>query len=85
MPIDTLKIDMEFIRDLESDPQSAAIVSTIVTLGHNLKLNVVAEGIEKKRQLEFLQKIKCNEGQGYFFSKPLSEEKFEQFLKENIN
>jgi EAL domain-containing protein (putative c-di-GMP-specific phosphodiesterase class I) len=85
LPINTLKIDMAFIRDLDTDPQSAAIASAIVTLGHNLKLNVVAEGIEKKSQLEYLRKIECDEAQGYFYSKPLTSDEFENFLNNYYN
>ncbi|MDT8858655.1 EAL domain-containing protein [Alkalihalobacillus sp. MEB130] len=71
-PIDTLKIDQSFVREL-SDQDGETIVKTIISMAHNLKLNVVAEGIETKEQLIFLQQHLCNEGQGYFFSKPVPE------------
>ncbi|MDJ0557313.1 MAG: PAS domain S-box protein [Microcoleaceae cyanobacterium MO_207.B10] len=73
-PINTLKIDGSFIRRLNSDTlggQPLKIVSAIITLAHNLGLEVIAEGVETKYQMEQLQQLKCEQGQGYLFSKPL--------------
>ncbi|WP_096199934.1 sensor domain-containing protein [Bacillus sp. FJAT-45350] len=70
-PVDTLKIDQSFVRELSNGTSDATIVKTIIAMAHNLNLNVVAEGIETKEQLVFLQEHNCNEGQGYFFSKPV--------------
>lgn len=70
-PVDTLKIDQSFVRELADHTSDATIVKTIISMAHNLKLSVVAEGIETKEQLIFLQKHLCNEGQGYLFSQPV--------------
>ena len=71
LPIDALKIDQSFVREATSDPDDAALVMAIITLAHNLRLRVVAEGVETEDQLRFLQLLRCDEIQGYFFSKPL--------------
>jgi diguanylate cyclase (GGDEF)-like protein len=72
-PLDTLKIDREFVRDCVSDPNAAAIAQAIVSLAHNLSLKVVAEGVEAQQQLNFLASVGCDEMQGYYFSRPVSE------------
>lgn len=77
LPINKLKIDQLFIRELPNDPNDVAIVQTIITMAHHMKLEVVAEGVETKEQLEFLQKHLCHIVQGYLFSKPLTVEEFE--------
>lgn len=71
LPIDALKIDQSFVREATTDPDDAALVMAIITLAHNLRLRVVAEGVETEDQLRFLQLLRCDEIQGYFFSKPL--------------
>ncbi|HET6976124.1 MAG TPA: EAL domain-containing protein [Pyrinomonadaceae bacterium] len=71
LPIDALKIDQSFVREATSDPDDAALVMAIITLAHNLRLKVIAEGVETEDQLRFLQLLRCDEIQGYFFSKPL--------------
>jgi EAL domain-containing protein (putative c-di-GMP-specific phosphodiesterase class I) len=70
LPIDTLKVDRAFVSGVTSDPHDAALVRAIVTLAQNLNLRVVAEGIETEEQLDFLRLLRCEEGQGYLFSKP---------------
>ena len=70
LPIDVLKIDQSFVRDATTDPDGAALVMAIITLAHNLRLRVVAEGVETAEQLRFLQLLRCDEIQGYFFSRP---------------
>ncbi|MBS4099528.1 MAG: EAL domain-containing protein [Sulfuricella sp.] len=80
--IDRLKIDMSFVRDITRDPNSAAIALAIVSLSHNLKLSVIAEGVETEAQLNFLRARGCDEMQGYYFSKPLPAAAFEQMLRE---
>lgn len=75
-PVDTLKIDQSFVSELLTNPYDETIVKTIISMAHNLNLNVVAEGIETKEQLVFLQEHLCDEGQGYFFSKPLTATEF---------
>jgi len=70
-PIGTLKIDKSFIHDLLDDFNNAEIVSTIVAMGHNLSMTVVAEGVETEAQLAYLRDIGCDEAQGYLFSRPI--------------
>jgi EAL domain-containing protein (putative c-di-GMP-specific phosphodiesterase class I)/FixJ family two-component response regulator len=79
-PIDTLKIDIAFIREVTSNPQDAAITRTIIELAHSLKLRVVAEGVETQAQLEFLREAGCDQIQGYLFSRPLPMKELERLL-----
>jgi EAL domain-containing protein (putative c-di-GMP-specific phosphodiesterase class I) len=73
-PIDILKIDRSFVSGLTTDPDDATIVSTIIAMAHNLKMNVVAEGVETSRQLQFVDQQGCEEVQGFFFSQPIAPE-----------
>jgi EAL domain-containing protein (putative c-di-GMP-specific phosphodiesterase class I) len=77
LPVDTLKIDRSFVIDMTAGPEGLALVSTIITLAHSLKLKVVAEGVETEEQSRLLRLLKCDEMQGYLFSKPLPREIFE--------
>ncbi len=79
-PIDTLKIDQSFVRDIGEEEDSETIVSLIISMAHTLKLRVVAEGVETKKQLAFLKEQKCDLLQGYLFSKPVPAEQFEKLL-----
>jgi diguanylate cyclase (GGDEF)-like protein/PAS domain S-box-containing protein len=79
-PIQTLKIDRSFIRDLTSDPNDAQLVGTIILMAHNLGITVVAEGVESQEQLEWLKQCGCEQIQGYLFSKPLPAETFLTFV-----
>jgi diguanylate cyclase (GGDEF)-like protein len=78
-PIDTLKIDQSFMQDIDSDA-GEAIVSAIIAMGTSLKQRVVAEGIETPQQLAFLQSHLCDEGQGYYFGRPVAAEEFATLL-----
>jgi EAL domain-containing protein (putative c-di-GMP-specific phosphodiesterase class I) len=80
-PIDKLKIDRSFIRDVSSDMDDAAIVRATIGLAHNLRLSVVAEGVETADQLQFLRSLGCDEYQGYFKSQPLTPHDFERMLR----
>lgn len=80
LPIDILKIDKSFIDDVTTNENDAALVVAIITLAHNLNLRVVAEGVETEDQLKFLQDLKCDEWQGYLFSKPVPAEEFGKLL-----
>ena len=71
MPIDTIKIDRSFVRDLETDPEDRAIIQAIIAMAHSLELQVTAEGVETRGQLEALARMGCDEYQGYLFSRPL--------------
>ncbi len=81
-PIDKLKIDIAFVREVTSNPDDAAIVLAIINMAHSLKLRVVAEGVETDAQLSYLRRHGCDEMQGYYFSRPLPEAEFEQMLRD---
>jgi len=83
-PIDTLKIDIAFIREVTTNPQDAAITRTIIELAHSLSLQVVAEGVETQAQLAFLKDAGCDQIQGYLFSRPLPAATLERLLLERL-
>ncbi|MEJ7849048.1 MAG: EAL domain-containing protein [Pyrinomonadaceae bacterium] len=80
LPVDVLKIDRSFIRDLTNSPDDSAMVSAILTLAHNLNLEVVAEGVETEEQLAMLKTMKCDEWQGYLCSKPIVADSLKDLL-----
>lgn len=80
-PIDVLKIDRTFIKDIGTDADDEAIVKSIITLAHSLKLHVIAEGVETPAQLAFLAQLGCDEFQGFYFSKPLAPTVFGHMLE----
>ncbi|WP_022851842.1 EAL domain-containing protein [Limisalsivibrio acetivorans] len=82
IPIDTLKIDKSFIMNIENDEDSRAIVRTVVQLAHNLNISVVAEGVESAEHVRLLNEMECELAQGYFFSRPVPADEFEEFLSE---
>ena len=75
-PIDNIKIDRSFIKDIPRNADDATITRTIIDMTHNLRLRVVAEGVETAAQLDFLRWHGCDEMQGYYFSRPLAEDAF---------
>jgi diguanylate cyclase (GGDEF)-like protein/PAS domain S-box-containing protein len=79
-PIDVLKVDQSFVRDITIDPDDAAIVASIISLAHSLRLQVIAEGVETAEQLDYLQGNDCDVMQGYHFSRPLPADQLEQML-----
>lgn len=81
LPIDVIKIDKSFINDLPNDADDAALTIAIISLGHNLRLKVVAEGVEKEEQLQFLRRLGCDEYQGFYFSKPVVVPDFEILMR----
>ena len=85
LPIDTLKLDRSFVSGAPTDANDEALVMAIVTLAHNLGLKVVAEGIETSEQLNLLRLLRCDEGQGYFFSRPQPPEVLERALFEALS
>jgi diguanylate cyclase (GGDEF)-like protein len=82
-PLDKLKIDQSFIQGIAAGGENAAIVKAIIYLGHSLNLQVIAEGIELKEQADFLTTNNCNEGQGYYFDRPLTAEAFKTFVTQH--
>jgi diguanylate cyclase (GGDEF)-like protein/PAS domain S-box-containing protein len=80
-PIDALKIDQSFVRQITTVPDETTIVTAVISMGRSLKLRVVAEGVETKEELEFLQAHQCEEAQGYYFSRPVAAQQFAELLK----
>jgi len=80
-PVDTLKIDQSFVRDIDGENEEGPLVSAIIAMGKSLKLNVIAEGIETPLQLAFLRSRHCTEGQGYYLNRPLPALEFAALLK----
>ena len=83
-PIDTLKVDRSFIRDIPQDPEDKAITEAIIAMGKSLNLTVVAEGVETLEQQTFLHDHHCDEMQGFYFSRPIDSEQFAELLRRRI-
>jgi diguanylate cyclase (GGDEF)-like protein/PAS domain S-box-containing protein len=84
-PIDTLKIDKSFVDDVTTSANDAAIALSVISLAHNLNMQVIAEGVETREQVQFLTERGCDEMQGYFFSRPVNAEEFTVLLRERRN
>lgn len=84
-PISALKIDQSFVRDISRNGDDAAIVNAIIALGHSLGMNVIAEGVETVEQLDYLRTMKCDEIQGYLFSRPVPGEEMTRLLQKGVS
>ena len=82
-PIDALKIDRTFVSDIPTDIDDAAITHAIISMGHSLRLRVVAEGVETEEQLKFLRAQECDEAQGNYISMPLPAAEIEAMLRQH--
>lgn len=85
LPVDILKIDQSFIRDIDTNSNSSSLTKAIVSLGHDLNLKVIAEGVETNKQLSLMKQQSCDLVQGYIFSKPLNYEQTENYLNTYIH
>jgi|GEM_PF-2639065 len=83
-PIDTLKVDRSFIRNISQDSEGRAMIEAIINMGKTLSLTVVAEGVETQEQEDFLREHVCDEMQGYYFSKPIQPDQFADLLREHV-
>ena len=83
-PIDALKIDQSFVRQITTAPDETTIVTAVISMGRSLKLRVVAEGVETQEELAFLQAHQCDEAQGYYFSRPVPPQQFARLLRTGI-
>ena len=84
-PLDTLKIDRSFVQEIGSTDGTGIIVRAVIAMGSSLNHRVIAEGVEQQSQLTFLQEQLCEEGQGYFFSRPLEVAQFAALLQTGIS
>ena len=83
-PIDALKIDQSFVRQVTTSPDETSIVTAIISMGRSLGLRVIAEGVETQEELAFLQAHQCDEAQGYYFSRPIPPQQFANLLEAGI-
>jgi EAL domain-containing protein (putative c-di-GMP-specific phosphodiesterase class I) len=83
-PIDALKIDQSFVRQITTVPDETIIVEAVISMGRSLKLRVIAEGVETQEQLAFLQAHQCDEAQGYYFSRPVLPHQFANMLETSL-
>jgi EAL domain-containing protein (putative c-di-GMP-specific phosphodiesterase class I) len=84
MPLDSLKIDISFIRDIPNDADDAEIVAAIIAMAHRLDLQVVAEGVENEEQVRFLRTLGCDQIQGYLVGRPLSADNIASLLDRKL-
>ncbi|MEG0216144.1 MAG: EAL domain-containing protein, partial [Hungatella sp.] len=81
--VDILKIDMNFLSDFKQSKRSAIILASVVQMAEQLNMQVIAEGVETKEQMEYLRSIGCDKIQGYYYSKPLNPTEYEALLDQN--
>jgi diguanylate cyclase len=81
LPVNSLKIDKSFIHNVVNEPDKASIVSTIISLGHALRLEVIAEGVETEQQAQLLRLLRCDQIQGYLISRPVPADDIAALLK----
>lgn len=81
LPVQSLKIYRSFIITMRDDPNTMTLVSTMISLAHSLRLKVIAEGVDSEEQARYLRLLRCDEMQGYLFSKPLPPEQFVELLR----
>jgi diguanylate cyclase (GGDEF)-like protein len=81
LPFDKLKIDQSFIRNLKTETKGAAIVSAIISMSHSLGMSVIAEGVEQKEHMQMLLQMRCDHVQGFYISRPLTADKFADFIR----
>jgi EAL domain-containing protein (putative c-di-GMP-specific phosphodiesterase class I) len=82
--VDTLKIDGSFVHQLGEDPQDTAIVKSVIDLARTLRLSITAEGVETAGQLQQLEALGCDRGQGYYFARPISHEEVDRLLARGV-
>jgi EAL domain-containing protein (putative c-di-GMP-specific phosphodiesterase class I) len=82
--MDVLKIDQSFVRQITTAPDETSIVTAMISMGRSLDLRVVAEGVETREELAFLQERQCDEAQGFYFSRPVAAEQFAKLLSTGI-
>ena len=85
LPVDKLKIDQSFIRNIAADPDNAAVVRAVISIGRSMQLKVIAEGVENASQLAWLQAEGSEEAQGFYFSRPLPVKGMTALLKQKAN
>jgi EAL domain-containing protein (putative c-di-GMP-specific phosphodiesterase class I) len=83
-PVDTLKVDQSFVQEITADPDGTTMVDAMINLGKSLNHRVIAEGVETRSQLDFLQRHGCGEGQGYLFSHPVVAEEAESLFMDGL-
>jgi len=83
-PIDVLKIDRSFVRDVDDNPEVGTLVSTVIAMGRTLGLGVIAEGVEREGQLSVLRRLECERAQGFLFSPPISQGELAALLRHRI-
>ena len=84
-PLDMLKVDQSFVRDIHTDANDAAIVRAVLSMSHEMQIQVIAEGVETAEQLDFLKGLNCEKYQGYLFSRPVKADEIEQYLKPAVS